>query len=85
LRKFFISLLIFFLTCIVELSCLSFWLAAFFLAFSWPTALSIARTGEPAAGFTAVFVCVASLIVPLFTGTVFGIVLMMLNRRNTDD
>lgn len=82
MKKFFISLLIFFLTCITELSQLFFWLAVFTLACTWPYALLVIAMGGKTMGFATLFACVASIVVPLFTGIVFGIVVMALKRKS---
>jgi hypothetical protein len=82
LRKIFISLLIFFLTCITELSYASFWLAAFFLAVTWPQAWIAIVMGGDTGGFKVLFACVASLVVPFVMGSVFGVVVMMLRQKN---
>jgi len=82
MKKFFTSALISLLTCLIEISYLSFWTAAFIVALTWPSALATARTSEPAAGFAAVFAYVAAIVVPLFSGTVFWLVRMMVKRKN---
>ena len=74
------TLFIFFLTCIVELSQLALWVALFFHAATWPHAWKAIVTGGPTAGFAVLFACVASLVVPLVMGAVFGIVLLTLKR-----
>ena len=81
MKKFFISLLVFLLTCITELSYMAFWVAAFWLALVWPFAHKAIATGESSTGFALTFVCVASIVVPLFTWTVFGLVLRVLKKR----
>ena len=74
------NLFIFFLTCIVELSQLALWVALFFLAATWPQAHAAIINGGPTAGFAVLFACVASIVVPLVMGTVFGGVLMMMRK-----
>lgn len=74
-------MLIFFLTCITEVFQLLFWIAAFVLAVIWPFAWMIIKAGGPTYGFSALFACVASLVVPLFTAVVFSTALIVLKKK----